>query len=146
MGGQASVLVGVPDDQRGLSPKIGRMLDDGRFEAGGRLQRRAGRAWESHDEGGTLPVTIAPRLDGAAMKLDDVAGDRQAKAETAGGRLAALSLLELIEDAREQFWSDALAGVAYGDLRSIRLSREFDVDRATRWRELDGVRQHVEHD
>src|SRR5581483_12238583 len=116
---EASVLVGVPDDQRCFSPKIRRMLDDGRFEDGCRFERTACCARESHDEGSPLPVTIAARLDRATMQLDDVTRDRQAKAEPTGGRLAAVALLKLIEDARQQFGSDALAGVAHGDLRSI---------------------------
>src|SRR5689334_11023066 len=102
MSGEASVLLEVPDDQRCFSPKICRLLDDGWFEDGCRFERAACCAWESHDEGGALPVTIAARLDRATMQLDDVARDRQAEAETAGGCLAAFSLLKLVEDARQQ--------------------------------------------
>ena len=70
-----------------------------------------------HSNGRPVTDARAHRFDPSAVRLDQVTADRQAQAEPAvraGER--AVGLFESLKQMREEFWRDAFARVAHGDL------------------------------
>ena len=89
---------------------------------------------------------LARNLDGAAMQLGELLGQRQAKpsAFEALGQ-AVVDLAEFLEGGVDLGASHADAGVPDGDAKPAAvLQGGADFDFAARRRELDGVRQHVD--
>src|SRR5262245_22434578 len=98
-----------------------------------------------NDKGGSAALSVAHRLHGASVELDDVAHDRKTEPQAAIPPRP-LVLEKAIEDVREEIGADALTGIADGEPRVRAGLLEPEVDTATTRRELDGVRQQVPHD
>ena len=99
------------------------------------------------DEGRSLIEARARSLDGTAVQLDEVLGDRQAEAQPPRrSRRRRIGLTEAIEHVGQEFRCDALARVVHGNLHRSRLPRCLHLDAAARSGELDGVVQDVPED
>src|SRR5262245_42653368 len=93
-----------------------------------RLDARGGQG-KLHSKGRGLALACALAGHGAAVKLGEMADERQPDAEPAlGARAAALALPEPVEDERQELPIDADAGVADHDLqvRLDALKRDLD--------------------
>src|ERR1043165_1242643 len=111
----------------------GPISDSGRNCAGGFLERQSDR------ERRTLPFTFAVNADGAAMQFNQLTDDGQPQPQPAGPPVGLIALAKSLEHKRQKFRRDALAGIAYCNLRLIVLLREDSPDGAAGRRKLNGV-------
>src|SRR5919204_522822 len=90
-------------------------------------------------------LELAVRADRAAVRLDDVLGDREAEPAAAVGTRA-ISLIEALEDPVEVVAGDAFAGVADGERHVTIPARRGEVDLTTGGRVLRRVVHEVRED
>src|SRR5881396_3163129 len=112
----------------------------------GRNHRRvhAGLQWEGHGERGPLPGARTHRLDRPAMRVNQLADDREPEAEAAmAPRAGAVPLAERFEDVRQQRWRDSLARVAHDEAQGVVGAFELHLYSPAGWRELDRIRDQV---
>src|SRR5688500_17372114 len=99
---------------------------------------------QANGEGCAFSQTIAGGAHLAAMHLDEVSYDREPAPEAAlRPRARSVRLPERIEHAGQKCLLDADARVGDIDLVDGPVARELYGDDASRWRELDRVRQQI---
>ena len=81
--------------------------------------------------------------DPSAMRLDDVAHDAHAEAETAGGGIGGIRPVELVEHPGHLSRIHADAAVGHGKLVAPAVGRTGDPDGAARRRVLERIAQQV---
>src|SRR5262249_12400145 len=103
--------------------------------------------WEIDSEGCAAPIAGAVGRDLTAVQLDQVAHNRQSQSQTAVlSRGRAVGLTETGKDVREKIRTDALTGVAHGDL-DLRLAlSQLHLHASAPRCELDRVREQVPND
>ena len=164
--GRSDLAPGRPQDLRHQIARVPLVLDeqdpdaaerpllalDGRARCLSRSHRASAStpratSGQPHDEAGAEARARALRRDRAAVKLDQVAGDREPDPEPAlRARRRAVGLAEAVEDVGEELGRHARARVADLDRELALAAGEGDRHAPVRRRELDRVRDEVPDD
>jgi hypothetical protein len=150
---------GAREDRADDLARLGVVLDhehaDAHAAGGNRLGRMVGplctrgalRERQQHGERGAGAGAGTDRAHGAAVQVDHVSHDAEPEAEPRMlAPRGAVGLAEAIEYVGQEVGGDPLAGVSDLQDRLARRALHDHVDAAARRRELDRVREQVQHD